>query len=288
MSNIILSHGGTIVDYVGDEIMAMWGAPGESLTHPEEACKCAAMIQAEVAKLSIEWYPRLMSALEIGIGIHSGMAVCGNTGSKKRIKYGPLGNTVNLASRVQGTTKFLHSAVLITSDTANRISAQLRGRRICKIRVQNMSKPVELYELSMQSAENYREMVRPFNQYYEKALDAFEGGDIQDALHAEAKARLDHNITRDVVDLAAHFKGSEDKVVGWVEVNWSRPTGAALAKIVEQLKGLKLTSPRGPISIDPATRDIVQTVYIRRVEKIGGEYYNVEFDKYPDVKDPGK
>ncbi len=57
---------------------------------------------------------------------------------------------------------------------------------------------------------------------------------------------------------------------------------------MEILKGLKLTSPRGPISIDPATRDIIQTVYIRRVEKIGGEYYNVEFDKYPDVKDPGK
>lgn len=59
-------------------------------------------------------------------------------------------------------------------------------------------------------------------------------------------------------------------------------------KAMEVLKGLKLMSPRGPISIDPATRDIVQTVYIRRVEKRGGEYYNVEFDKFPDVKDPGK
>jgi branched-chain amino acid transport system substrate-binding protein len=51
---------------------------------------------------------------------------------------------------------------------------------------------------------------------------------------------------------------------------------------------MKLMSPRGPISIDPATRDIVQTVYIRRVQKVGGDIYNVEFDKYPDVKDPGK
>lgn len=59
-------------------------------------------------------------------------------------------------------------------------------------------------------------------------------------------------------------------------------------KAMEVLKTLKLTSPRGPISIDPATRDIVQTVYIRRVEKVGGELYNVEFDKFPDVKDPGK
>ena len=54
------------------------------------------------------------------------------------------------------------------------------------------------------------------------------------------------------------------------------------------LKGMKLMSPRGPIMIDPETRDIVQTVYIRRVEKVDGALYNIEFDKFPDVKDPGK
>jgi branched-chain amino acid transport system substrate-binding protein len=57
---------------------------------------------------------------------------------------------------------------------------------------------------------------------------------------------------------------------------------------VGALKGLKLMSPRGPIMIDPETRDIVQTVYIRRVEKVDGILYNIEFDKFPDVKDPGK
>lgn len=59
-------------------------------------------------------------------------------------------------------------------------------------------------------------------------------------------------------------------------------------KAMEVLKGLKLTSPRGPIAIDPETRDIVQTVYLRKVEKRGGRYLNVEFDEVPDVKDPGK
>lgn len=53
-------------------------------------------------------------------------------------------------------------------------------------------------------------------------------------------------------------------------------------------KGMKIDSPRGPITIDPATRDVVQTVYIRKVEKVGNELYNVEFDKFADVKDPGK
>jgi branched-chain amino acid transport system substrate-binding protein len=54
------------------------------------------------------------------------------------------------------------------------------------------------------------------------------------------------------------------------------------------LKGMKFDSPRGPIMIDPATRDIVQNVYVRKVEKLGGQAYNVEFDKFPDQKDPGK
>ena len=59
-------------------------------------------------------------------------------------------------------------------------------------------------------------------------------------------------------------------------------------KLVAAMKGAKWMSPRGPVMIDPETRDIVQTVYIRKVEKVGNELYNVEFDKFPDQKDPGK
>ena len=59
-------------------------------------------------------------------------------------------------------------------------------------------------------------------------------------------------------------------------------------KIMAALKGMKIASPRGPIMIDPETRDVIQTVYIRKVERVNGGLYNVEFDKYPDQKDPGK
>jgi branched-chain amino acid transport system substrate-binding protein len=59
-------------------------------------------------------------------------------------------------------------------------------------------------------------------------------------------------------------------------------------KLLAAMKGAKWMSPRGPVMIDPETRDIVQTVYIRKVEKVGNELYNVEFDKFPDQKDPGK
>jgi prolyl-tRNA synthetase len=77
--------------------------------------------------------------------------------------------------------------------------------------------------------------------------------EIQAALYGEAKARLDGNIARDVTDLAAHFKGDEAKFAGWVEVEWSRPTGAALDKVVAQLKGLKLTMRNSPL--DGASAD---------------------------------
>ncbi|QNO27055.1 proline--tRNA ligase [Sphingopyxis sp. OPL5] len=75
--------------------------------------------------------------------------------------------------------------------------------------------------------------------------------EIQANLYAEAKARLDGNIRRDVTDLKAHFAG-DDKFVGWTEVQWSRPTGVALDKIVEQLKALKLTMRNTPLDAAPA------------------------------------
>jgi branched-chain amino acid transport system substrate-binding protein len=59
-------------------------------------------------------------------------------------------------------------------------------------------------------------------------------------------------------------------------------------KAMEILKGMRINSPRGPIVIDPQTRDVVQTVYIRRVERVNGQLYNTEFEKFADVKDPGK
>ena len=74
---------------------------------------------------------------------------------------------------------------------------------------------------------------------------------VQADLSNDANNWLRGNIARDVTDLAAHFKGSEDKVVGWVEVQWSRPTGSALAKIVEQLKALKLTMRNTPLDAAP-------------------------------------
>ena len=76
--------------------------------------------------------------------------------------------------------------------------------------------------------------------------------DIQGALYAQAKERLEANVRRDVTDLAQHFAGDEAKFAGWVEVQWARPSGADLDKIVAQLKALKLTMRNSPVDAVPA------------------------------------
>jgi len=183
LSRIILHRGGTIIDYVGDEIMAMWGAPIASQDHASDACNCAMAIQQAAEVLSQKWYPTINTDLRIGIGINSGLAVVGNTGSKHRIKYGPLGDAVNIASRVQGATKYLRSPVLVTQSTYSRIDKTLRGRRICSVRVQNINEPVQLYELAPCSSD------KPMFQceMYEDALKAFEVEELSEALSILAK-----------------------------------------------------------------------------------------------------
>src|SRR6185436_16350035 len=81
--------------------------------------------------------------------------------------------------------------------------------------------------------------------------------------------------------------GAFDGMVAIYEVVRKLGNDLDADKAMEILKAFKATSPRGPIAIDPATRDIVQTVYVRKVEKRGASYYNVEFDRFPDQKDPG-
>jgi adenylate cyclase len=170
LSRIILEHGGTIVDYVGDEIMAMWGAPVGSPEHPNEACECAIAIQAAVVILSEKWHSIVGSDTRLGIGINSGLAVVGNTGSRHRMKYGPLGDTVNTASRVQAATKYLRSTILVTQSTASRLDRSLLGRRVCSVRVHNIHEPVRLFELATCTPHSDDVCCRA----YENALALFE------------------------------------------------------------------------------------------------------------------
>jgi len=119
-------------------------------------------------------------------------------------------------------------------------------------------------------------------------ITSFHYSAYHDSPENKAFVKAFHEVAKDLPRPNFMAVGGYDGMAGIAEVVAKLGNDIDGDKAMEILKNVKLTSPRGPIAIDPATRDIVQTIYIRRVQKVGDQYYNVEFDKYPDVRDPGK
>src|SRR5262249_37991849 len=160
---------GVLVDYIGDELMAMWGAPEQQPDHARQACRAAIDMIEQMPALNERWSGVLHERFDLGIGISSGPVRAGNMGSNKKFKYGPLGTTVNLASRVQGATKYFKSRVIVTGATADALGEDFLMRRVADVRVVNIEQPVRLYELPCGNFPNAPEICHD----YELALDSF-------------------------------------------------------------------------------------------------------------------
>jgi adenylate cyclase len=164
---------GVVVDYSGDGLMAMWNAPADQPDHAAMACRAALAIQRVIPALSESWSGRLGCPLTLGLGLNTGPALVGNTGSQYKFKYGPLGHAVNLASRIEGATKQLGLPVLITGSTRALLGDRFATRRICKVRVVGISGAVDLYELHAEHATPDWQKKR---DAYEQALALYEAG----------------------------------------------------------------------------------------------------------------
>jgi adenylate cyclase len=167
-----LRYQGVLVDFIGDELLAMWGAPQAQLDHARRACCAALDMLACVAKLSDDWKDVIGEATTVGIGINSGQVSVGNTGTRRRFKYGPVGNTVNLASRIQGATKYLKARILMTQSTRDQVGDEFAQRRLARLQVVNIQQPVTVYELAPPGEPGWDQL----KDGYEKALALFESG----------------------------------------------------------------------------------------------------------------
>jgi adenylate cyclase len=170
LSDCVLDSGGVLIDYVGDELMAMWGAPARQEDHARRACAAALQMLARLPALDARWQASLGEPIRVGIGINTGSARVGNVGTERKFKYGALGNTVNLASRVQGATKYLKTKVLITEATHAWLDDSFASRRVRDVRVVNISGPVSVYELAQPGDPNWAGLKAD----YERALGEYE------------------------------------------------------------------------------------------------------------------
>lgn len=147
ISAVVIRYRGTVVDTYGDGLIAMWNAPRDQVDHAELACEAALAIAEQSGPLRRRWSTPLAPAVRIQVGVHTGPALVGNSGSQHRIKYGPRGMTVYLAHRIERATRLLNQPVLISEATCRRLPKSAEAYRLGQFQLWGLDPPITLYAL---------------------------------------------------------------------------------------------------------------------------------------------
>jgi adenylate cyclase len=152
MTEQVFLSRGTLKEYIGDELMAFFGAPMEANDHAHRACQAALAMRDQRLALVSEWTQRGRPRLRARTGINSGPMLVGNLGSKYRFSYGVLGDAVNLGSRLEGLNKVYGTDILIGENTAQLVGDAFVLREVDMVRVKGREQTVHIYELIAQAA----------------------------------------------------------------------------------------------------------------------------------------
>ncbi len=144
---IITKYNGVINKFIGDAVMAIFGEPIQDLNHPQNAVKCAYEMLKKVEQLQDKWIMEGKPKIEIGIGINTGDAFVGNIGSEKRLEYTVIGDTVNLASRIESYNKVYRTNFLISSSTYSYVSSIADVIKISEVQIRGKAKKMDIYEV---------------------------------------------------------------------------------------------------------------------------------------------
>ena len=144
---IISKYNGVINKFIGDAVMAIFGEPIQDLNHPVNAVKCAYEMLKKVEELQDKWIFEGKPKIEIGIGINTGDAFVGNIGSEKRLEYTVIGDTVNLASRIESYNKVYRTNFLISSSTYSYVSGIADVIKISEVTIRGKAKKMDIYEV---------------------------------------------------------------------------------------------------------------------------------------------
>lgn len=147
MIPIIGRNNGILNKFMGDALLAVFGTEDDNKNHPYEAVKCAYEMIGKVKELQKKWIKEGKPKVEIGIGINTGVAFIGNIGSEERMEYTVIGDTVNLASRLESFNKLYNTKLLISEYTYQRVKTCLDVIKISSVYVKGKSEPLNIYEV---------------------------------------------------------------------------------------------------------------------------------------------
>ena len=147
MTNLVFKYDGTLDKYMGDAIMAIFGAPVAHADHAIRACKTALEMMVELKTLQAGWRERGLPELDVGIGLNTGPMSVGNMGSEIRFDYTVMGDNVNLGSRLEGINKQYGTNIIISEYTYEAAKGTIFARELDSVRVKGKREPVRIYEL---------------------------------------------------------------------------------------------------------------------------------------------
>ncbi|MBN2124536.1 MAG: adenylate/guanylate cyclase domain-containing protein, partial [Deltaproteobacteria bacterium] len=184
MTDIVFKYEGTLDKYMGDAVMAIYGAPLEQPDHPARACSSALEMMEGLKKLNEKWIREGKKPLDIGIGINTGMMMVGNMGSEQRFDYTVMGDAVNLGSRLEGANKNYQTNILVSEFTYERIRDEFICMELDSVRVKGKKLPVRIYQLvgdkgvsgpRREAIERFHEGLRLYKQQeWDRAMEAFQ------------------------------------------------------------------------------------------------------------------
>jgi len=147
MTNIVFDHEGVLDKYMGDAIMAFWGAPKDQPNHAELACRTGFHMMRRLHELQPVWVERGLPPLNIGVGVNTGPMTVGNVGSRMRFDYTVMGDAVNLGSRLEGVNKEYGTNIIISDSTLAEVRDKFAVRYLDLIAVKGKKEPTAIYEL---------------------------------------------------------------------------------------------------------------------------------------------
>lgn len=179
LTNQIIRQDGVVIDYFGDGLAAFWNAPVEQSDHAQRAVTAGLEILKSLPDLNDSWRGFLGRNIQVHIGVHTGIALVGNAGSRMRMKYGPRGNSVHLAARIEAETRRVGVPFLISAATREKVTDQFVTQRIFRSALDGFEGEYDLYQ-PFDPRMDVRELERI--RKYEQALLHYEQQEYIDTL----------------------------------------------------------------------------------------------------------
>lgn len=148
MEPIVAKYNGIINKFIGDAVMAVFGEPIQDDLHPLNAVRCGYEMLEKVSELDTKWQKEGKPTIQIGIGINTGEVFVGNIGSEKRMEYTVIGDTVNLASRLEGYNKTYKTHILISSSTYEAVQDKISVNKISDVEIRGKAEKMDIYEVT--------------------------------------------------------------------------------------------------------------------------------------------